>query len=84
MNLKTRFRTLLSPYLEMLRHKQKELSNKEWLDQVERTRTSVILNADQYLGIDLPHFEIVEVEVSAVFAEFINESLLRADATNVD
>ena len=66
---KTKFRYALKPVFAMLVDKQKELDRREWVAMVMKVRNSVLRNASEYLGADLPDKDLLNDVLEELFHE---------------
>jgi hypothetical protein len=75
---KSKFNKALEPIKVMLSHKQNILEKEKWVVLVERTRTSIINQPEQYLGADLARKKVLAITlVNTIFEEFIKEKEIR-------
>jgi hypothetical protein len=75
---KTKFNRALEPIKAMLAHKQNLLSKEKWAVLVDRTRTSIINQPEQYLGPDLGRKKMLAMTlVNIIFEEFVKEKEVR-------
>lgn len=68
------YRREIRPYLEMLKHRQFELSDADWRDLVNRTKQNVTNSPDQYLS-NLPKKDVLESLIERLFREFLDETV---------
>lgn len=62
----------------MLSHKQNYLEKEKWITLVERTRTSIINQPEQYLGTELGRKKMLAITVvNVIFEEFVKEKETR-------
>lgn len=75
---KAKFIRALEPIKAMLSHKQNFLGKEKWTILVERTRTSIINQPEQYLGPDLGRKKVMAITlVNIIFEEFVKEKEVR-------
>jgi hypothetical protein len=55
----------------MLSWKRAKSSREKWLEFVENTQRSVLMQPEQYLGRDLPSKEVIERLVREIFDDFL-------------
>lgn len=72
---KRKFNNTLSPIKAMLANRRATSMKSDWLEFVERTKSSVISHPEQYLGNDLPDKSSIIVLVNLIFDEFLQEEI---------
>lgn len=72
---KRQFIRTLDPFFDMLLSKRMYVDSVIWISMIHRLESSVILNADQYLGNDLPPRDIMNEIVKEIFENFIQDQL---------
>lgn len=65
------FDKTLEPIKVMLLYRKDTLAHKEWMGFVERTKSSIMRNPDQYLGAELPEQESLNIIVTKIFDDFL-------------
>lgn len=62
----------LKPFLDMLEYQQATMDTREWQATAYRISSSVESHPEQYLGKDLPDYEITSRLIREIFGEFVN------------
>lgn len=75
---KRKFNTSLEPIKIMLGKKRPYVSHDEWLNLVNKTKTAIISEPDQYLDTVLPSSEIIQMLIDDIFEQFVNDQRLRS------
>jgi hypothetical protein len=68
---KNAFRLKLAPFIDLLEFKKTSLSETEWIDFLNTTKSRIILKPDQFPGRDLPDETIIRQSVEEIFDEFL-------------
>lgn len=74
-----KFVHVLEPFFDMLQHLKLQMNYLDWLRIVHRTKSSIILNPDQYLGRDLPSLEIISKIITEIFEGFLKDQVSRPE-----
>ncbi|HOX82674.1 MAG TPA: hypothetical protein PLJ60_07770 [Chryseolinea sp.] len=57
----------------MLVNRKTQLSHRDWIDLVIRTKEGILSQPDQYLGKDLPNPETLSKVVDKIFYDFLKQ-----------
>jgi len=72
------FRIALKPLLDLFDHKKRTLDTDQWIGFVNSTKSSIILNPEQYIERDLPAEFIIKDLVEEIFADYLKEEVMQA------
>ncbi len=72
---KESFAIILEPMKAMLVNLEHHLSREEWLQFVDKTRLSIINKPEQYLGLDIPDADSLQLIITTIFEEFVYEQV---------
>ena len=67
------FRIMLRPYMDLFEFKKATMPAEEWMAFVNRTKTRVINNPEQFLGNELPPGLIIGEAIESIFSEYFAE-----------
>jgi len=72
---KTKLNRRLEPIKVMLVNRRTILPTDEWLHFVQKTKASIMVHPDQYLGEELPPPELLTRVIEIIFADFLKDQL---------
>lgn len=75
---KESFAIILEPVKARLVGLQRSLPYREWLEFVDKKRLAIIEQPEQYLGLDVPDRNSIQLIVTAIFEEFLEEQVQAA------